>query len=84
MITVTGIIRHSTNIVLTCQVLFLTSASCVCSSSRLVPSYLHHGTQRGVQSMGPIFIPRDLNIEFRKIHWKSLLQENGVLSLEIL
>ncbi len=37
------------------------------------PAYLHHGTQRGVQSMGPIFIPRDLNIEHREIHWKPLI-----------
>jgi hypothetical protein len=47
----------------------------VCSSSRLLPSCLHNGTQRGVQSMGPIFIPLDLNIEHREIHGKPLPQE---------
>ena len=46
----------------------------VCSSSRLVPSYVHHVTERGVQSMGPIFIRRDLNIEHREIHRKRLPQ----------
>jgi hypothetical protein len=55
----------------------------VCSSSRLVPSYLHHGTQRGVQAMGPIFIHRDLNIEHQKIHWKPLPQKNDIMSPEI-
>ena len=50
--------------------------------AQLVPSYLHHCTQCGVQSMGPIFIPRDLNIEHREIHWKPLPQ-NGIMSLEI-
>jgi hypothetical protein len=54
----------------------------VSSSSRLVFSYLHHGTQRSVQSMGPIFIPRDLNIEQREIHWKPLPKKNGIMSTE--
>jgi len=49
-----------------------------------MPPYLHHGTQRGVQAMGPIFIPRDLNIKHREIHWKPLPQKNGIMSLEIL
>ena len=48
----------------------------VCSSSRLIHSYLYHGTQRGVQSMGPIFIRRDLNIEHREIHWMPLPQKD--------
>jgi hypothetical protein len=38
--------------------------------------------QRGVQSMGPIFILRDLNIEHREIHWKTLPQKGGILSPE--
>ena len=33
--------------------------------------------------MGPIFIPRDLNIEHREIHWKPLPQKNGIMSPEI-
>jgi hypothetical protein len=55
----------------------------VCLSIRLVPSYLHHVTQRGVQTMGPFFIPRDLNIEHREIHWKPLPQKNRIMSPEI-
>jgi hypothetical protein len=48
----------------------------------LVPGYLHHGTQRGSQSMGPIFILRDLYIEHQEIHWM-LLPQNGIMSPEI-
>jgi hypothetical protein len=55
----------------------------VCSSSRLVPSYLHHGTQRGVQSMGSIFIPRDLNIEHRDIRCKLMTPKERIMSAEI-
>ncbi len=47
------------------------------------PSYLHHGMQCGVQAMEPIFIPRDLNIEYGEIHWKPLPQENSITSPEI-
>jgi hypothetical protein len=48
-----------------------------------VTSYFQHGTQRGVQSMGPIFIPRDLNFEHRGILWKPLPQKNDIMSPEI-
>jgi hypothetical protein len=51
----------------------------VFSSSMLVPSYLHHGTLRGVQSMGPIYIPRVLNIEQREIRGKPLPQTNHII-----
>jgi hypothetical protein len=72
---------HNTNIVMRWSAL---SCRCfvVCSQSTLVPSYLQHGTQRGVQSMD-LLIPRDLNIEQREIHWKPLPQ-NGIMSPEIL
>ena len=33
--------------------------------------------------MGPIFIPQDLNIEHREIHWKPLPQQNRIVSPEI-
>ena len=48
--------EHNTNIVLACQVLFLAAALSFVARAGWSPSYLHHGTQRGVQSMGPIFI----------------------------
>jgi hypothetical protein len=35
--------------------------------------------QRGAQSLGHIFIPRDLNIEQWEIHWKALPQK-GIMS----
>jgi hypothetical protein len=54
----------------------------VCSQSRLALSYIHHGIQRGVHSMGPILVPRDLNIEHRETHRKPLPQ-NCIMSPEI-
>jgi hypothetical protein len=33
--------------------------------------------------MGPIFIPRDLNIEHREIHWELRLQKNCIMSPEV-
>jgi hypothetical protein len=48
----------------------------VCSSSRLVASFLSQRTQRGVQSIGLIFVRRDLNIELREIHRKTLPQKS--------
>ena len=74
---------HHASIVLTRQVLFLTTALSFVESSRLVPSYLHHGTQRNVQSMGPIFIRRDLNIEHREIHGSRRRKKNDIMSPEI-
>jgi hypothetical protein len=47
----------------------------------LVPRYLHHGTQRGAQSMGPIFTWRDLNIERREIQWTPLPPRNGIIAI---
>jgi hypothetical protein len=32
-----------------------------------------------VQSNEPIFIPLDLNIEHREIHWKPLSKKNGIM-----
>jgi hypothetical protein len=47
----------------------------VVNEMRLVPVYFHHGTKRGIQSMGSIFIPRDQNIDHREIHGKLLPQK---------
>jgi hypothetical protein len=60
-------------------VLVLTTGLWFVARAGWFPSYLHHGTQRGVQSIRHIFIPRDMSIEHREIHWKPLSQETGIM-----
>jgi hypothetical protein len=54
-----------------------------CSSSRLVPSYRYYGTQGSVQSMRPIFMRRDLNIEHEEMHGEAVPQKDGIMFPEI-